>query len=68
MVTIILIAIAAYLIYKVHKRSETDGLGRAIGSIFLIILGILLLVFLGPLGIFPAAMLGRIVHQLWRNI
>ena len=66
--TIILIALAAYLIYKVHKRYEFDGLGRAIGSIFLIILGIVLFIFLPPLGIFSIPAIGYMISRLWRNL
>lgn len=66
--TIILIGLAIYAIYKVHQRYEYEGLGRAIGSIFLIILGIVLLVFLPPIGVFTGPPIGYTVYRLWRNL
>ncbi len=66
--SILLIALAVFLIYKVHKRYELEGVGRAIGSIFLIILGIAMLVFLPPVGIFTGPPIGYLVYRLWRNL
>ena len=52
------------IIYKVSKRAESDGTGRAILSVFLGIL-LIICVFIGPIGWIPAIPL---CHLLLRSL
>lgn len=66
---ILFLGIIAYLIYLIHKKFKTEGLGAAIGGVFLIIIGILLIVFLGPFGFLGAApIIAFVTRVLWKDL
>lgn len=57
-----------YIGWRINKRYQEEGLGRAVASVVLLVVGILLCIFLGPVGLGLGGIVYWVSNWIGKNL